>query len=330
MQLTITYRSTTRSITIEPETTVTSFQSDLEALTSVPPDLQKLLYRGKRAPPSTKDASEVTLGDVGMKDGTKVTLMGSTMEEISGMKNTEDEKHRRDEMLRRRQAAGPSKVASTSRPSSSSVQYRFHQIEPLQHLPNPEAALDLLRKLSTDPAIRNVMEKHRFAVGVLTELAPHEHPQLLGLNVNAGQAIKLRLRTDAYDGMRTYREVRRVLCHELTHNVFGPHNDDFKTLNSQLNSEVEEYERTVKAGSHSLSSFGGGDYYEPDQTLGSALTDAEVTSRVLGGDGSGSSLLTGSREEMRQKMLEAATQRLRKQEQEIEERCGSDGPAALQ
>lgn len=58
------------------------------------------------------------------------------------------------------------------------------------------------------------MQKHRFSVGVLTELAPHEHPGLLGLNVNAGQAIKLRLRTDAYDGMRVYREVRRVLCRE--------------------------------------------------------------------------------------------------------------------
>ncbi len=37
-------------------------------------------------------------------------------------------------------------------------------------------------------------------MGVLTELAPHEQPHLLGLNVNARQAIELRLRTDTYDG----------------------------------------------------------------------------------------------------------------------------------
>ncbi|KAG8883883.1 hypothetical protein FRB97_005721 [Tulasnella sp. 331] len=328
MQFTISYRGSARSITIDSQTPFITLQSDIEALTSVPPELQKLLYRGKRPAPPTKDASEVTVEDVGLKDGARVTLMGSTLEEISGMKNTEDEKHRRDEILRRRQAAGPSKLASTSRGSSSNLQYRFHRIEPLAHLPNPEAARDLLQKLSNDPAIRHVMEKHRFAVGLLTELAPHEHPQLLGLNENAGQAIKLRLRTDAYDGMRTYKEVRRVLCHELTHNVFGPHDDNFKTLNSKLNREVDEYEGAVKAGSHSLSGLGAGDYYDPDNTVGSALTDAEVTSRVLGGGTS--SLLTGSREEMRQKMLEAATQRLRRQEQEIEERCGSDGPAALQ
>ena len=57
-------------------------------------------------------------------------------------------------------------------------------------------------------------------------MAPHEQPHLLGLNVNAGQAIKLRLRTDRYDGFRTYKEVRRVLCHELTHNVWGDHDNN--------------------------------------------------------------------------------------------------------
>ena len=70
------------------------------------------------------------------------------------------------------------------------------------------------------------MQNHRFAVGTLTELAPHEQPHLLGLNVNAGEAIKLRLRTNDYEGFRTYKEVRRVLCHELTHNVWGDHNNN--------------------------------------------------------------------------------------------------------
>jgi hypothetical protein len=104
------------------------------------------------------------------------------------------------------------------------------------------------------------MRSHEYSVGLLTELAPHEHPDLLGLNVNAGQSILLRVRTNAYDGFRSYGELRRVLCHELTHNVYGGHGDDvsrsiitspnpkltskkspqFKTLNSQLNREVAE------------------------------------------------------------------------------------------
>ena len=74
------------------------------------------------------------------------------------------------------------------------------------------------------------MQKHRFSVGLLTELAPHEHPHLLGLNQNAGQVIKVRLRTDAYDGFRLYSEVRRVLCHELSHNVWVDHDDNVSSI----------------------------------------------------------------------------------------------------
>ena len=97
---------------------------------------------------------------------------------------------------------------------------------PLPHLPSPENAHSLLSKLANDPAILHVMQKHEFTVGVLTELAPHEQPHLLGLNVNRGQAIKLRLRTDTYDGFRVYSDIRRVLCHELAHNVWGEHDNN--------------------------------------------------------------------------------------------------------
>jgi len=64
---------------------------------------------------------------------------------------------------------------------------------------------------------------HHFSVGLLTEVAPHEPPDLLGLNINAGQVIKLRLRTALYDGFRSYSDIRRVLCHELAHNVWDDH-----------------------------------------------------------------------------------------------------------
>lgn len=74
----------------------------------------------------------------------------------------------------------------------------------------------------------HVMHKHKFSVGLLTELAPHEHPHLLGLNTNAGQEIKLRIRTNDYDGFRPYRDVRRVLCHELVHNVWGDHDNNVR------------------------------------------------------------------------------------------------------
>ena len=123
-------------------------------------------------------------------------------------------------------STGPGPISSLSSSSSPALLYRFHDLKELPHLPNPAEALALLRKLSEDPAIKHVMQQHKFTVGLLTELAPHEHPELLGLNENAGQAIKLRLRTNRYDGFRTYNEVRRVLCHELTHNVWGDHDEN--------------------------------------------------------------------------------------------------------
>ena len=109
--------------------------------------------------------------------------------------------------------------------SSPSLQYRFHDIKALPHLPNPSEAQALLQKLASDPAIQHIMHRHQLGVGLLTELAPHEHPQLLGLNENMGQSILLRVRTNAYDGFRSYKEVRRVLCHELAHNRVSDHDE---------------------------------------------------------------------------------------------------------
>lgn len=102
--------------------------------------------------------------------------------------------------------------------------------------------LKTLQKLASDPAILSIMEKHDFQVGDLTELHPHKDPNLLGLNKNAGQQICLRILTDRLDGIVSYNSIRRVLCHELAHNVHGPHGLEFKELDSQLAKEVVAFE----------------------------------------------------------------------------------------
>ena len=85
------------------------------------------------------------------------------------------------------------------------------------------------------------MQEHKFTVGTLTELAPHEHPNLLGLNKNAGEVILIRLRTDAYDGFRLYADIRRVLCHELTHNVWGDHDDNVGSTFATSPAHADDY-----------------------------------------------------------------------------------------
>ncbi|EED83764.1 predicted protein, partial [Postia placenta Mad-698-R] len=266
IELNVSHRGTSHRLSLLPNDTITALQARLEELTSVPSSLQKLLYKGKK--PHLQD--DDTLSQAGLRDGIKVQLIGPTAEELGGMRAVEDERNRRERIMRERAAKASVKVRPRTRDVRSigspraESKYKFHRIEALDHLPDPPAARTLLTRLANDPAIRHVMQKHSLAVGVLTELAPHEHPNLLGLNVNAGQAIKLRLRTDRYDGFRLYGDVRKVLCHELTHNVWGDHDDNFKEMNSRLNRDVLEFERSLAEGTHSFTS---GEAYEPSSEL---------------------------------------------------------------
>ncbi|KAI0057413.1 WLM-domain-containing protein [Artomyces pyxidatus] len=313
--LSVSHRGAAYSLSLLPEATLALLHARLEELTNVPAAHQKLLYKGRKA----SHTGETTLREAGLKDGAKVTLLGATDEEIGGMHKVEDELHRKEHIMREREKRGTVKVRSTA--SSSVNTYIFHKIEPLSHLPNPTTARAVLARLAADPAIQHVMRLHEFRVGVLTELAPHEHPNLLGLNVNAGEAIKLRLRTNDYDGFRPYSEVRRVLCHELSHNVWGDHDNNFKELNSKLNREVAEFERAAKEGTHSL--LGDGAFtYEPSSEL-----EAEARAAyVLGGGASGAATPPRpdeSPEERRRRVLDATMRRLRKEEEELEHSCGT-------
>ncbi|KAF8315397.1 WLM-domain-containing protein [Clavulina sp. PMI_390] len=312
-EITVTFKG--ESITLQDidlaATTLEQLSSKLSELTDVVPAMQKLVWKGKRS--ANTPAS--TLIEAGLKPGMKIMLLGSTRPEWDGFKQEESEASRKQHILAQRAASGPSKVRSTSKPSSSTAQYRFQQIEPLPHLPRPEEARKILSKLANDPAIQHVMAEHKFVVKLLTELAPHEHPNLLGLNENSGQAIKLRIRTDAYDGFRSYPDIRRVALHELTHNVWGPHDNNFKELNSQLNREVASYEAAARTGSNIL---GGETFAQQDYT-----TEPETTggSFVLGGARASETPMT--LEERRERAVGAAMRRLEEQEKEIEEACAS-------
>ena len=101
----------------------------------------------------------------------------------------------------------------------------------------------------------------RFKVGLLSEMPPTDHMDetravtcLLGLNINAGQEIKLRLRTNDLLGFRNYQRIRETLVHELTHNVWQDHGAGFKTLNSQLLRECVRINGTLRSAQYVLGS----------------------------------------------------------------------------
>ena len=94
----------------------------------------------------------------------------------------------------------------------------------------------------------------------------------------------------------------------------------FKELNSKLNKEVAEFEQVQREGTHHL--MHKGDVYEPSSEL-----EAEAHAHVLGGGGFSSLYQDESREERRRRMLDATMSRLRKEEEELEQSCGTAGPS---
>lgn len=129
------------------------------------------------------------------------------------------------------------------------------------------------------------MRKHRFSVGVLTEMNPAEHTthesRTLGLNRNRGEVIELRLRTDAYDGYRDYKIIRDTLCHELAHCVWGDHDRNFWDLCGQIEREVREGD--WRSGGKAVSDEV---FYDPRDREGSA-------GHVDGGGWSGGEFVLG-------------------------------------
>ncbi|KZV81729.1 WLM-domain-containing protein [Exidia glandulosa HHB12029] len=211
LKLTVTHRGKPYELSFDSSATLADLQAHIAELTDVPVEFQKLLYgkgKGKK-----KAGDDETLADAGLHDGVKIMLLGSTRGEMDGLKATENEKHKREAILAARARTPTTKVWSRSSPGKSDdFKYRFHRIEPLAHLPNADKAEALLKRLAEDPAIQHVMRLHEFSVGVLTELAPHEHmePYLLGLNVNAGQSTRILQYqvTSAHGSVRRYAFVR--------------------------------------------------------------------------------------------------------------------------
>lgn len=103
IHLTVTYKGTKHNVSLNPQAPFANFQDRLEGLTKVPPSRQKLIYRGSGR--FSGEADSVTVADAGLKSGLKVTLMGSTNDELSSMRDAENKYQRKEEIRRQREAA---------------------------------------------------------------------------------------------------------------------------------------------------------------------------------------------------------------------------------
>ncbi|CAK7218038.1 hypothetical protein SCUCBS95973_003354 [Sporothrix curviconia] len=106
----------------------------------------------------------------------------------------------------------------------------------LRDFPRADDALHILRRVAS--LVKPLMRARRWKVRELAEFYP-EQANLLGLNINRGQKILLRLRYPGGDAslFLPLEQIADTLLHELAHIVHGPHDVVFQALWDQLRDE---------------------------------------------------------------------------------------------
>jgi len=328
IELTILHHGKPRTYTFPHNATTTDLSATISSSLSIPPTHQKYLITPKTGllkPPFT--TSPLPLSTLLSK---KITLLGSTPSEIHTLDTTTPPRRADTNSNPVLKPATPARHRDV-RKAHDAATYTFHTILPLAYLPNPSRSTAFLTRLAADAGIRAAMAAHRFSVGLLTEMDPAAHTthdgRTLGLNRNRGEVIELRLRTDAYDGYRDYKTIRRTLCHELAHNVYGEHDRDFWDLCGRIEREVERGD--WRSGGRSLT---GEVFYEPgdggdgggEHVDGGGWSGGEFVLGV-GGPGSAGIGTAGGQLSRRDVLARAAEERMRKQRAAEQGHGGIDG-----
>lgn len=332
--LSIFYKGEKRVVDFDDTTTIAELIQHIEIETGITKDFIKLIAPGK----GLLKGESLKLGDKVCQvfpseaSRSKITLVGTPQESIQKLNDAETAKaieHQKRLQRYQHQRRNQKKAAVTSSASGLvDSRYTFGKLVPLPMFRNADKSLAILQKLKDDRGVQEVMKKYKMSVGVLTELDPatnttHEK-RLLGLNENNGQIIRLRLRTDDYEGWCSYKEIRKVLCHELTHNYFNDHDRKFWDMCNKLEKEVISLDPFGAAGHMT-----GGDVYRPGT---SNIREEEEyydeggwygTTQVLrdvGGSSEKGSTSNDTPERVRERMLKAAQGRLRKGSPEADQK----------
>eukprot|EP00286_Rhodomonas_abbreviata_P019406 CAMPEP_0181299336 /NCGR_PEP_ID=MMETSP1101-20121128/6290_1 /TAXON_ID=46948 /ORGANISM="Rhodomonas abbreviata, Strain Caron Lab Isolate" /LENGTH=340 /DNA_ID=CAMNT_0023404475 /DNA_START=296 /DNA_END=1315 /DNA_ORIENTATION=+ len=233
-----------------------------------------LSERNPRLPQELQD--DPTLSSLGAAPGSTVLAICTALQDIHDINAADDGLNKFDgrrtfeeeaELERKRALAKPM-YARRETGSLQDFAWGFAAIEPLHQDPNtgqrystppPADATRLLQALASDKGIEAVMKKYQWRVGLLTEIPPSLETGLmgvsdhclLGLNVNKGQEIKLRLRTSDLLGFRKYLSIKETLIHELTHMVHSEHDNKFWSFFRVLMKEAEDLDWT-KSNGHAL------------------------------------------------------------------------------
>ena len=244
ISFTISWRDQNYSINLPGDSTVGHLANILQKLL---PDIDmntaKLLSGGRAL--KVVENQKATLFAVGIRSGARLKLMASSQAGVQAVRGAREPPampsfEHEEKRERARQAAG-----SPNQFSSSDLKFQSFEAWQRPGLnPPPSEALKLLHQLASDAGILGIMKKYGWNVGLLSEMPPAGKVGvspvcILGVNINQGQEISMRLRTDDLKGFRKYDAIRQTLIHELAHMVYSEHDNSFKELNSQLKREVQ-------------------------------------------------------------------------------------------
>lgn len=119
--------------------------------------------------------------------------------------------------------------------SHGEVEPLVNQFQHEAHRKRASEALQALRKIAS--IVKPIMRQRNWMVGTLCEFYPPES-NLLGLNINRGEKICLRLRYPGDENQfLPLEQVVDTMLHELCHIVHGPHDQAFHALWDQLRDE---------------------------------------------------------------------------------------------
>ncbi|EMG47244.1 WSS1 DNA-dependent metalloprotease WSS1 [Candida maltosa Xu316] len=108
----------------------------------------------------------------------------------------------------------------------------------LKRYPDAEYAKSLLYDAAR--LVASIISEHKFKIGQLREMFPKQ-ANLLGLNVNYGSKILLRLRHHHNDrSFLSIEEIVETFLHELTHNLYGPHDKKFYDFLDKLKTRYDD------------------------------------------------------------------------------------------
>lgn len=276
-------------VEINSEASLKELGEELQKLTDVEADTirlivsQPLTKSSRLLMPFSDEHSSLRLQETGIIEGKPLKMMGVSKNEIDHVLKDAESNLRiagfEEEEKRMKRRMSRVSHFSLKLPQGPYIfsDFRTLELPGIELNPPASEALKRMHMLAADPGIVAIMNKHRWRVGIMTEMAPVGYvgisPKcLLGLNKNQGEEISLRLRTDDLKGFRKYESIKKTLLHELAHMVYSEHDSNFYALDKQLNREAFALDWT-KSKSHTLadSRYTGHDDMDMDFDLDSNL-----------------------------------------------------------